>query len=947
MKKKPTTKHTKDTKRRQRPNIMGTIRCSLLLSGGLFFVCFVCFVVCSPSLAGEVEFFEKQVRPVLAEHCFRCHGTQKQMGGLRLDSRTALLRGGDNGPVVQPGHPEKSTLVEALRWTGELKMPPKKALPAESVKALAAWVRMGLPWPAKRFAHESSEAWQKHWAFQPVKDPPLPSVRDSNWSRTSVDRFILAQLEERGLTPSPPADRRTLLRRVTFDLLGLPPTPEEVAAFEGDSAPDAFARVVDRLLASPHYGERWGRHWLDVARYADTKGYVFFEEKEYPWAWTYRDYVNRAFNEDLPYNQFLREQLAADQLPLGSDRRALTAMGFLTVGGHFMSNPHDIIDDRIDVVTRGLLGLTVTCARCHDHKFDPIPTRDYYGLYGVFASSVEPAQPPLFTEPPATTEYEAFKKELEKREQALTEFIRSKHSQVVEGARTRAADYLLAAHTMGDQPSTDDFMLLADGADLNPAMVARWRAYLHRTRKSRDAVFAAWHAFAALPEKEFAGKACTVVSQSTGSRSINPLVAQTFADKPPASMAEVAQRYGELLNSTEKLWQDAVQQAASAKKPLPTALPEPAREQLRQVLHGPQAPPDVALSVFSELELLPDRPSQAKLQELRKAVEKWRATGAGAPPRAMVLVDAPVPYEPCVFLRGNPNNRGEPVRRRFLHLLTGANAPPFQHGSGRLELAEAIVDPNNPLTARVLVNRVWLHHFGSGLVRTPSDFGLRSEAPTHPELLDHLAARFVNSGWSIKQLHRLMLLSAVYQQSSDDRTEGRRLDPENTLLWRMNRRRLDFESMRDALLTVAGRLDRTPGGPPVKDILGAAARRRTAYGFLDRLQLPGLLRAFDFPSPDASNPQRDTTTIPQQALYLMNHPFVIECARQLLQHAEIITAKDCASRVEKIYRRLYGRRPTEEEVDLARAFTGGRMDAALWGRYAQGLMMANEFVFVD
>ena len=780
-------------------------------------------------------------------------------------------------------------------------------------------------------AASEEEGWKQHWAFQPIKNPPLPGVRLGEWPRTSVDCFILAKLEERGLTPSPPAGRRSLLRRVTFDLIGLPPTPEEIADFEADRSPDAFAKVVDRLLSSSHYGERWGRHWLDVARYADTKGYVFFEEKAYPWAWTFRDYVIRAFNEDLPYDQFILQQLTADQLPLGEDRRSLTAMGFLTLGGHFMSNPHDIIDDRIDVVTRGLLGLTVTCARCHDHKFDPIPSSDYYSLYGVFASSTEPLEPPLFEEPPRTPEYESFRKELEKREHALAELIKTKESQLRQGARKRAAEYLLAAHALRDRPRIDDFMLLADGNDLNPAMIARWQAYLRRMKKTHHPVWRPWHLFAALSGQDFAVKAGEVCARISRER-VNPLLAEAFADKPPRSMKDVAQRYGELLNRVEKM--------------PPAARTDLAQEQLRQVFHGADSPPDVPPGLFSELELLPDRPSQGKLQELRKAVEKWRAEGNGAPPRAHVLVDLPKPHEPYVFLRGNPNNRGESVRRQFLSFLSGPNARPFQHGSGRLELARAIVDRQNPLTARVLVNRVWLHHFGRALVGTPSDFGLRSDPPSHAELLDHLANTFMNNGWSIKKLHRLILLSAAYQQSSADRSDAHRLDPENVLLWRMNRRRLDFEAMRDALLAVSGRLDPTLGGPPVKDILGGA-RRRTVYGFIDRLQVPGLFRAFDFPSPDASSPQRDTTTIPQQALLLMNNPFVIACARQLVQLPEIAVEKDCARRVERLYRRLYGRAPTAEEVRLGRTFTGGGVETIRWVRYAQGLLMVNEFAFMD
>jgi hypothetical protein len=893
----------------------------------------------------EAEYFERRVRPVLAENCFRCHGPKKQMGGLRLDSRAAILKGGDNGPAVQPGDPEQSLLVRAVRRSGDLKMPPKTPLKSDAVEALATWVKGGAPWPAAAVADTSADAWKRHWAFQPVRDLALPAVKNAAWGKTTVDPFVLARLEEAGLTPSAPADKRTLIRRVTFDLLGLPPTPEEVAAFEGDASPEAFARVVNRLLASPHYGERWGRHWLDVARYADTKGYVFFEESPFPWSYTYRDWVIRAFNEDLPYNQFVLQQLAADQLPLGADRRPLCALGFLTLGGRFMNNVQDILDDRIDVVTRGLLGLTVSCARCHDHKFDPIPSADYYSLYGVFASCVEPAVPPLFAEPPKTPEYAKFQKELEARERKLADFLNAKHAEVTSGARTRVAEYLLAAHAAKDQPITDEFMLIADGGDLNPAMLKRWQAYLARSRKGHHPVLAPWHQFAALPEKDFAAKAREVAARLAAP--VNPVVARSFADKPPATLAEAAKRYGEILNAADKLWQEAVKRAAEAKTPPPAALPDPAQEELRQVFHGPEAPPNVARGLINDLDLLPDRASQGKLQELRKAVEQWRATGPGAPPRAMVLADAPVPYEPHVFLRGNPNNPGPAVPRRFLGLLAGPERHPFTHGSGRLELAKAIIDPKNPLTARVLVNRVWLHHFGQGLVRTPSDFGLRSDPPTHPALLDHLAATFIREAWSIKKLHRCILLSATYQQRSDDRPDCRKVDPGNLRLWRVERQRLDFEAVRDTLLFVTGRLDRTVGGPPTKDILSAAARRRTVYGFIDRLNVPGLFRTFDFPSPDSSNPQRDLTTIPQQALFLLNHPFVLECARQVVGRPELAAEKDFGRKVTALYRLLYGRAPAAAEVSLAREFLGGAVESPGWVRYAQGLLLANEFVFVD
>jgi hypothetical protein len=724
-------------------------------------------------------------------------------------------------------------------------------------------------------------------------------------------------------------------------LIGLPPTPEEVAAFEADASPEAFAHVVDRLLASPHYGERWGRHWLDVARYADTKGYVFFQEASFPWAYTYRDYVIRAFNEDLPYDRFILEQLGADQL-VGADardRRPLTALGFLTLGGRFMNNQHDILDDRIDVVTRGLLGLTVTCARCHDHKYDPIPSKDYYALYGIFASSVEPEVPPLFSPPPQTEAYKKYDKELKAREKKLLDFVRTKHTELVKSAHTRAADYLLAAYRLRNQPSTEEFMLIADTNDLNPSMIVRWKVYVEAARKKQDPVFSLWHALADLPANEFKAKAGEVLAK-TGP-AINALVAKAFAGKPPGTMKDAAQRYGELLNKVDKEWQAHLEAGRRTGKE-PEFLSRPAME-LLQVFYGPEAPPRVPLSAYGDLGLLPDRASQARLQELRKAFETWRTTGPGAPPRAMVLEDLPVPVQPRVYVRGNPNNLGPSVPRRFLTVLSGPKSKPFQKGSGRLELAHAIAARDNPLTARVLVNRVWQYHFGAGLVRTPSDFGFRGEMPSHPELLDHLAMAFMNEGWSLKKLHRRIMLSRTYQQKSDDRPECQAVDPDNRLLWKMNRQRLDFEAMRDALLAVSGRLDRAVGGPSVASL---NVPRRTMYASLDRLNVPGLYRTFDFPSPDATSPQRDITTVPQQALLLMNNPFVIDCARGVLGRPDIAKVQDAQWKVDRIYQVLYGRRTSIVEADLAREFTSGQSEIS-WQRYAQAVLLANEFVFVD
>jgi hypothetical protein len=892
--------------------------------------------------------FERHVRPVLVEHCQRCHGAKKQMGGLRLDSRAAMLKGGDNGLVVKPGDPAGSRLLQAIRHEGDLKMPPKVKLPAPAIVALTAWVKAGVPWPVPSRAGADLDSWKRHWAFQPVRRPELPAVQNAGWLRTPIDCFVLAKLEAKGLSPSLEANRRTLIRRLTFDVIGLPPSPEEIDAFLADRRPDAYERLVDRLLASPHHGERWTRYWLDVARFADTKGYVFFQEADYPWGWTYRDYLIEAFNEDRPFDRMILEQIAADLLP-DADRPSLRALGFLSLGGRFMNNVHDIIDDRIDVVTRGLMGLTVSCARCHDHKFDPIPTVNYYSLYGVFASAVEPDVPPLFADPPPTPMFRSFQKELAKREKALEDFLSGKFDDLRRSSRSRVAEYLLAAHARRGQPKADDFMLLADPNDINPYMLGRWQAYLGRTTRSHHPVFAPWHAFAALPEKTFAQQSKDVMARLLANRDrpINPLVAQAFSCQPPARMAEVAQRYAKVLLAVDRSWSLARALAVRLKQPDPIRLDDPHAEELRQVFHGPDAPPNIKRELISDLDLLPDRAAQGVLQQLRKAVEQWRATGPGAPPRAMVLLEAARPHDPVVFRRGNPANPGERVPRQFLALLSGPERKPFTHGSGRLEMSRAIADPRNPLTARVLVNRLWLHHFGAGLVRTPGDFGLRSDLPSHPELLDWLADEFVRSGWSIKHLHRLIVTSAVYRQSSADRIAYRAVDPENTLLWRMNHRRLDFGATRDSLLAVAGQLDRRIGGPSVKDAMTPGIRRRTLYAFVDRLHVPGLFRAFDFPSPDASSPRRDSTLVPQQALFLMNSLFVLHNARALLARSDVAPEGTFYGRLMGMYRLCYGREADSQERELARAFIGDGKSSASWQRYAQALLLGNEFVFVD
>ncbi|MCH7728377.1 MAG: DUF1549 domain-containing protein [Planctomycetes bacterium] len=611
------------------------------------------------------DFFESRIRPVLVEHCYECHSgrAKKIEGKLRLDSRAAMRRGGASGPVVVPKRVDKSLIISALRYD-DLEMPPDKKLPARVVADFVRWIELGAPDPRdKPVVGRVADAARRHWSFQPVKRPQLPLVKHTDRVLSPIDRFVLARLERGGLPMSPTADRRTLIRRASFDLLGMPPAPEQVDVFLADDQPDAFARLVDRLLDSPHYGERWGRYWLDVARYADNKGYVFFEEKKFPWAWTYRDYVIRAFNEDLPFDQFVLQQLAADQLDLGDDRRPLTAMGYLTLGARFMNNTHDVFDDRIDVVMRGMMGLTVTCARCHDHKFDPISQEDYYALYGVMRSSSEPILPPEFLPAAKSDTYQKFTVGMQERLRKLDEFIAAQRKLIVTGARRRAAEYMLTVHKKRNHPETENFMLLTDKGALNPAMIHRWEVYLKRVRRVDDPVWTVWHEFSELPDKDFPAAAISLHRQlfeRGRSTSINPLVRKAFAGQPPKSMKQVARRYGELFVKIDDQWQQQ-EKEASNNQDKPQRIADDAAESLRQVLYGAGSPPMIPRELsWGFLSLLPDRPTQGEYKKLLKDVETWAMSQPGAPPRAMVLVDAESPYQPvvsCVEIRIESVNR--------------------------------------------------------------------------------------------------------------------------------------------------------------------------------------------------------------------------------------------------------------------------------------------------
>ena len=924
--------------------------------------------VASPAVATGLSpedeaFFESRIRPVLAEHCYRCHSARegKAKGGLQLDTREALRRGGDSGPTLVPGDPEKGLLLTVVRpGNPELQMPPADAGPPltpAQVADLEAWIRRGAPDPRDgAAAPTSAELARTHWAFQPPRAAPLPPVPGA-----AADP-LAAFLRATPGTPAaaPEADARTLLRRVSYALTGLPPTPEEADAFVREHAadPEAYARAVERLLASPAYGERWGRHWLDVARYADTQGYLVGEaERRFAFAHTYRDYVIRAFNADLPFDRFLTEQLAADLLPATDDRSSLAALGFLTLGRRFLNNQNDIIDDRIDVVTRGLLGLTVACARCHDHKSEPVTMRDYYALHGIFASSEEPAEKPLLAPVTDTAEHRAY---LEKRA-ATEERVRAREREEVAkflaGIRGRTGDYLLGVHDATRLPPDAKPELFAGERKLNPEFLRRWREFLATPEARAHPVLAPWFALVALPAEGFAAAAADLVCRWSDTRpaGLDSTVVAALAGvaRPLGSLADVAAAYNRVF-------------AAAGSSAVAGSLPEPS---------GPRAWAEAeafpGTLPFPAAAALIRRQLDTRTAALRRELAALEWTEPGAPLRAMALADRPQPRDSAVLLRGNAANRGPVVPRGVPALLAGEGAPPVAAGSGRLELARAVARADNPLTARVFVNRVWAWHFGEGLVRTPSDFGVRTAEPELRALLDWLAADFVAEGWSVKQLQRRIVLSAVYRQSGDASAATVAADPENRRLTRFPRRRLDFEGLRDTFLAVSGRLETRVGGLAEDLWREPFPGRRTVYGFIDRQNLPGVFRAFDFPNPDASAAQRFATTVPQQALFLLNSPFALEMARALAARAEA-AAPAGPGRLEALFRFMHQRAPDAAERGWAEEFlaaepsespappppsvatedkaTGGnsaRPPLSRLAQLAQVLLLANETAFVD
>ncbi|MCA9174853.1 MAG: PSD1 domain-containing protein [Planctomycetales bacterium] len=784
----------------------------------------------------DLEYFERSVRPLLHKHCYECHSAESKtlQGGLMLDSREALLRGGDSGPALVAGKPDESLLVTVLHYNNDdIQMPPRGKLSTSEIAAITEWVRRGAPLPDHGASDTAPravdiEAGRRFWSFQPLGhyEPPQD---DTGWSANRVDRFVLAAMREQGLSPSPEADRRTLIRRLAFDLTGLPPTPEEVREFVADDSPQALERLVQRLLDSPAYGERWGRQWLDLARYTDATASWLNGTGQ---AHLYRDWVVQALNDDLPYDEFVRRQLATDCLE-HTGPGDLPALGFLGLSPTYWKElklPAEIIkvivadewEERVDVVSRTFLGLTVACARCHDHKFDPITTRDYYALAGVFAST-----------------------------------------------------------RMSEKP-------LIPASAYEPARLAR------------------------VEVERLAAQLATLKKQAPKAT-------------PPAKLDPAM--------------------------PLPPLEEDPARAlAAQQAVHAERvAGLEAKIAELKKTEHYDAPLAHVVMDESLYVVRAGETMDSGTK-----LEYRSGARDLPLFIRGNPNRTGEVIPRRYLEVLSAPEAEGFRHGSGRLELAEAITRQSAPLAARVIVNRIWLGHFGRGLVETPSNFGQLGARPSHPQLLDDLAERLIANGWSLKWLHRELVLSSTYRQSSAGRAEGLKTDPDNRWLWRMNRRRLDFESWRDSMLQASGELDRALGGAATK-VDDPANVRRTLYSAVHRREMPQMLQIHDFPAPIAHSPMRVATTTPLQGLYVLNSEFVGQRARKLplrvlAEQPGEQPAEELPAAIDRLYHVLYQRGATAAEQQLARDYLGADASdpqSKAWRQYAQALLGSNEFLFVD
>ncbi|RLT11053.1 MAG: DUF1553 domain-containing protein [Planctomycetota bacterium] len=1033
----------------------------------------------------QFEFFEAKIRPVLVGSCYECHsaGAKNIKGGLLLDTQAATLKGGDTGAAVVPHNIKDSLLISALRHES-LEMPPSGKLSETVIADFVTWIEMGAPDPrggeVAMDSHIQFEEARKFWAYQPLGRPESPQVKDTSWPRQEIDHFTLAEMERRGLNPVRPASKLELIRRATFDLTGLPPTPEEVSAFLKDAAPEAFAKVIDRLLLSEHYGERWGRYWLDVARYAEDQAHTFSVTPNSN-GFRYRDWVVSAFNADLPYDTFVKLQIAGDIIGPDADHPYdhLVALGFFGLGAQYYKNSDaakaaaDELDDRVDTLTRGFLGLTVSCARCHDHKFDPIPTQDYYSLAGIFNSSKLHNAPLCNAEDIAA--YNAGQEKIKTLEEAVKTFLADENATAAESRVGEISKYMEAvwryrvAVTSGQSVSSAE---IAKQTEVSEFLLTRWISFLDLKEQGKVHALDPWFALnpvsaealnAVLPENvttvttNFQQRVQSLLNIRDGvvtsnlveidnnvphklgsPRFVTPLVTkirptagidvdisgakQLFlvvsdgangngcdhADwlepklvgpageirltdlkwksldgfgggkidrnyegkqirvggkeyangigvhAPSVIVYDLPEGYlqftavGGLDNSGAD--QPGCGEQASVQFSVYTETPIEGPAGVGEDLLTKVLGKDGPLAVSNDdLEKFLSGEKKVQLTRLKADFEDAKSHAPAMYPSTHSYIDGDV-ADMKVFVRGNPATQRELAPRRFLKILAGEAQPLFTAGSGRKELADAIASPDNPLTVRVIVNRIWQHHFGRGIVATPSNFGKQGQPPTHPALLDYLAGKFIASGWSIKSLHREIMLSATYQLSSVFNEANANLDGDNQYLWKMSRKRLDVEAWRDALLDVSGKLDRTLGGPST-DLADANNVRRTIYAKISRHDLDNLLRLFDFPDANISSEKRSETTVPQQQLFVLNSPFMVEQAKAFAARVQKESPANDEARINLAFMLAYSRPPGDDETQLGLAYLESKDEEpsqlTRWERYAQVLLSGNEFMYLD
>ncbi|MFN5103228.1 MAG: DUF1553 domain-containing protein [Planctomycetota bacterium] len=924
--------------------------------------------------SGQID-FNSQVRPILANHCLQCHGpdAQNRQAELRLDTQSDAMQS-----AILAGQPDRSPLIHRIesRDPGEV-MPPGhlgKPLSSQQITILKEWIAQGAKY-------------SEHWAFEPIGDSTklLAQVTDESTAKDlPIDRFIQHSLGKAGLKLSQELSKEQWIRRVSFDLTGLPPTSEEINQLVLDTDPESIRKWIDRLLASARYGERWGKHWLDLARYADTHGGAAIGFTSFPFSYTYRDYVIGAIQQDLPLDQFILEQIAADQLDLPENDPKLAALGFLTVGMQFR-NYHDTIDDRIDVITRGLMGLTVTCARCHDHKFDAIPTADYYALVAAIAPSNPPETLPVIGQAPDANAQREYEKQLTVLTDRHQQFAREQNEVMRSRLRMQVGLYLAEIAKGAVEADLATAFLSYRTDEVRPAIVNRWLKYLAELSQD-DPVFHVWfqaRSWGQISEDQFATKRDELVAKLNGELEAagykpesfhklsgdppkwNPLLLEAVSQKKPKSILELANLYGEVFGQEHKQWLTALVETALEAVPGATVKPDdhpehqtinsPSHRQLRHHLYGPDTPFDLPENEASKLT---NRTIADMINGKRGAIHQLNLASPGAPPRAMVLKENSKPQEQNIYLRGNPLSRGSVVEPGFLTALRRNNhSQTFEDGKRRFGLARAVISDDNPLTSRVIVNWVWQQHFGVGLVRTPDDFGTRGQPPTHPELLDFLANEFRKNGWSLRWLHQQILATKVYRQACIEDPHSRQLDPENRLLWRMPRRRLDFEAMRDAMLWISGELDLAQGGRPVDFEANPTATRRSIYGFVNRDIVSPLMSTFDVANPNACTAKRPETTVPQQTLFALNSEFIQDRAAKIASATKKDATQSKTDRISELFQRILGRRPNADEEQLALKFIDESSQASIegqatdsekgWTQLAHALLASNEFTFID